>query len=121
MNERQKRFCDEYIITLNAIEAYQKVYGKKELRTASAAASRLLSNVSVAKYMQEQINKERSDKVAQPAEVLEKLTQVLRDENAKTCDLLRAAEILCRVNNLYNSTQQVNATVVFTGEDDLDE
>jgi phage terminase small subunit len=54
MTEAQKRFCDEYLIDLNATRAYKIAYPNcKKDETANAAASRLLRNVKVQGYIQE--------------------------------------------------------------------
>ena len=56
---KQKRFCDEYLIDLNATQAAIRAgYSKK---TAREQASRLLSNVNVQAYIQEQM-KARSER-----------------------------------------------------------
>lgn len=53
MTEKQKRFCDEYLIGLNATRAYKVAYpGCKKDETASAAGSRMLGNVKVKEYIE---------------------------------------------------------------------
>ena len=53
MTEAQKRFCDEYLIDLNATRAYKVAYPNcKKDETASQAGSRLLRNVKVQAYIQ---------------------------------------------------------------------
>lgn len=55
MTDAQKRFCDEYLIDLNATKAYKVAYPNcKKDETASAAASRMLGNVKVQEYIQKQ-------------------------------------------------------------------
>ena len=45
MADAQKRFCDEYLIDLNATRAYKVAYPNcKKDETASAAGSRMLVN-----------------------------------------------------------------------------
>ena len=52
MTEKQKRFCDEYLIDLNATRAYKVAYKNvKSDDVANAAASRLLTNVNVKNYI----------------------------------------------------------------------
>ena len=54
MTNAQKRFCDEYLIDLNATRAYKVAYPKcKEDETANAASSRMLRNVKVQEYISE--------------------------------------------------------------------
>lgn len=54
MTDAQKRFCDEYLIDLNATRAYKVAYPKcKKDETANAASSRMLRNVNVQEYISE--------------------------------------------------------------------
>ena len=81
MTEKQKIFADEYIISLNATQAYKKAYPHvKKQRVAESAGSRLLSNVEVKTYIDEQLEKLQSERVADQQEVLEFLTSVMRGE-----------------------------------------
>jgi phage terminase small subunit len=82
MTEKQKRFADEYIIDCNATRAYKVAYPNiKSDAVAAQAASRLLRNVKVKKYIGEQLEKLRSEKVADAQEVMEYLTAVIRGES----------------------------------------
>ena len=81
MTEKQKIFADEYIIDLNATRAYKAAYPSvKKDNVASAAASRMLRNVNVKTYIDEQLEKLKSERVADQQEVLEFLTSVMRGE-----------------------------------------
>lgn len=81
MTEKQKIFADEYIIDLNATRAYKAAYPSvKKDNVASAAASRMLGNVKVKAYIDEQLEKLKSERVADQQEVLEFLTSVMRGE-----------------------------------------
>ena len=81
MTERQKIFADHYIISSNATEAYFKAYPKvKNKRTAQANGSRMLSNAKVKAYIDERLEKLKSERVADQQEVLEFLTAVMRGE-----------------------------------------
>ena len=62
MTDAQKRFCDEYLIDLNATRAYKVAYPRyKKDETANAASSRLLRNVKVQEYISEKM-KEREQR-----------------------------------------------------------
>lgn len=81
MTEKQKIFADEYIISLNATQAYKKAYPNvKKDNAAKAAGSRLLTNVNVRAYIDEQLEKLQSDRIADAQEVLEFLTSTMRGE-----------------------------------------
>ena len=81
MTEKQKIFADEYIICLNATQAYKKAYPNiKKDEVAKAAGSRLLTNVNVKSYIEERLEELKSERVADQQEVLEFLTSVMRGE-----------------------------------------
>ena len=82
MTEKQKRFCDEYLIDLNATRAYKVVYKNvKSDEVAKSAASRLLTNVNVKKYIDDRMEELHNEKTADAQEVIEYLTSVLRGES----------------------------------------
>lgn len=82
MTEKQKRFCDEYLIDCNATRAYKTVYKNvKSDETAKSAASRLLTNVNVKKYIDDRMEELHNEKTADAQEVIEYLSAVLRGES----------------------------------------
>ena len=81
MTEKQQKFADEYIVSLNATQAYKKAYPNvKRDKVAQVNGSRLLSNAIVKAYIDERLEKLKSDRVADQREVLEFLTSVMRGE-----------------------------------------
>lgn len=81
LTEKQKLFVDEYLIDLNATRAYKVAYPHvKSDGAAMSAASRLLRNVKVKAYIDEQLEKISSEKIADAQEVMEYLTKVMRRE-----------------------------------------
>ena len=59
MTNAQKRFCDEYLIDLNATRAYKVAYSRcKKDETANVNGSKLLRNTKVQEYISERM-KER--------------------------------------------------------------
>ena len=82
MTEKQKRFCDEYLIDCNATRAYKTVYQNvKSDVVAATNGGRLLRNAEVQKYIAEQMEKIHNEKTADAQEVIEYLTSVLRGES----------------------------------------
>ena len=79
MTEKQQKFADEYIISLNATQAYKKAYPNvKRDKVAQVNGSRLLSKAIIKAYIDEQLEKLKSERVADQQEVLEFLTDVMR-------------------------------------------
>ena len=82
MTDKQRKFCDEYLIDANATRAYKAAYPHvKSEDAARACASRLLTNANIKSYIDEQLEKISSDKIADAKEVMEYLTSVLRGES----------------------------------------
>ena len=77
LTDKQKRFCEEYVVDLNAIRAYKLVYiNCKSDRTASANSSRLLANANVAAYVCELKEQIAQETKITAADVLKDLIEV---------------------------------------------
>lgn len=111
LTEKQKQFCLEYIIDLNATQAAIRAGYSKD--TAKEQASRLLTNVNVQNYISELVSNKKKSTIATADEVLEYLTRVVRNEEtedittkqgdmvidcktAKLSDRTKAAELLAK-------------------------
>ena len=83
MTEKQKRFCDEYLIDCNATRAYKAVYKNiKNDGVARRNGSRLLTNADIKKYIDDRMEELHNEKTADAQEVIEYLTSVMRGESA---------------------------------------
>ena len=72
MTEAQKRFCDEYLIDLNATRAYKVAYKRcKKDETANVNGSKLLRNAKVKEY------------IAQKQAEIQKRTEITQDRVLK--------------------------------------
>lgn len=82
MTDKQRKFADEYLIDTNATRAYKAAYPHvKSDDAARACASRLLTNANIKQYIDEQLEKISSEKIADAKEVMEYLTSVMRGES----------------------------------------
>lgn len=81
LTDKQMIFANEYLVDLNATRAYKKAYPNvKKDSVASAAGSRLLGNVKIKNYIDEQLEKMKSESIASAEEVLKYLTKGMRME-----------------------------------------
>jgi len=143
MTDKQRKFCDEYLIDCNATRAYKAAYPNvTKQRTAESAGNRLLSNVEVKAYIEQKLDEMSSAKVASAEEVMKYLTSVMRGEHTEQClklvgegiqtitdidvgakERLKAAELLGKRYGLF--TDKVNLEgalpVMIVGEDNLEE
>ena len=77
MTDAQKRFCDEYLIDLNATRAYKVAYPRcKKEETANAASSRMLRNVKVAAYIQDRMQERQKRTEITQDRVLQELAAI---------------------------------------------
>lgn len=144
MTEKQKRFCDEYLIDLNATQAAVRAgYSSK---TARSTGHKLIKNIDLKKYIDEQLEQIHSEKSADAREVLEYLTSVLRGESEAEIvvvegagdgysearrvkkapdekEKLKAAELLGKYYKLFADKLDINgaATVIIKGESELED
>lgn len=105
MTEKQKIFADEYLIDLNATQAYKVAYPNvKKDETAASAAARLLRNVNVQEY----IDKRMKDR--------EKRTEVTQDRVIQELASIAFAKVTDYVSIRSNGTASI---VVMKSTDDL--
>lgn len=139
MNSRQKRFCDEYIISGNAKDAAIKAgYSKK---TAYSIGNENLNKPELQKYINAQLEALHNEQTADAQEVLEYLTSVMRGEKTEQTlqlvgdgmqeitdidvgakERIKAAELLGKRYGIWSNRTSVdlNVPVIFQGEQDLE-
>lgn len=130
MTAKQQRFCDEYLIDLNATQAAIRAgYSAKNARNI---ASENLAKPNIKKYIEDRMAEKEAEMIADQNEVLKYLTSVLRGENTSEeivvegvgdgcsearCvekkpsekDRLKAAELLGKRYGLYTDKLEVDA------------
>ena len=134
LTAKQKRFCDEYLIDLNATQAAIRAgYSKK---TAYAIGNENLNKPDLKNYIEERMAEKEKHLIADQDEVLKYLTSVLRGESeseeivvenigARTMkkapsekDKLKAAELLGKRYSLFKENVKLDVTPVVIGGDD---
>ena len=150
MTPKQKRFCDEYLIDCNAVEAAKRAGYKGQ---TCLNASRWLDpnstekyNSEMHKYIQNRLEEMQSKTIASATEVMQYLTSVLRGEeseevvvvegcgegysSATTMDKavgarerIKAAELLAKRYGLLTDKIGVEGVVpiVISGDDELED
>lgn len=79
LTAKQKRFCDEYLIDLNATQAAIRAgYSKK---TARVIGAQNLSKLAVKNYINERMKEKEAELIADSDEVMRYLTSVLRGQS----------------------------------------
>lgn len=140
MTPRQQKFCDEYLISGNATEAAIKAgYSRK---TAKQTGSENLSKPDLWAYIDEQLAKIHSAKIADAEEVMKYLTSVMRGEHTEQVlklvgegvqtvtdidvsakERLKAAELIGKRYGLFTEKVGLEGAVpvIITGDDQLED
>lgn len=82
LNDRQRRFADEYLIDLNAERAAIRAGYSK--RYARGNAYKLVANEYIKEYIKKRMDEKEKELIADQDEVLKYLTSVLRGESLST-------------------------------------
>lgn len=82
MTDKQKRFCDEYLIDLNATQAAIRAgYSKK---TARKIGQENLTKLDIKKYIEKRMAEKESELIASQDEVMKYLTAVMRRQKTES-------------------------------------
>lgn len=82
LTAKQKRFCDEYLIDLNATQAAKRAgYSKK---TARAIANENLTKPAIKEYINQRMEEKEKELIADQDEVMKYLSAVMRREKTES-------------------------------------
>ena len=140
MTPRQQKFCDEYLISGNATEAAIKAgYSPK---TAKQTGSENLAKPDLKAYIETELEKLHSAKIADAEEVMKYLTSVMRGEHTEQVlklvgegvqtvtdidvsakERLKAAELIGKRYGLFTDKVGLEGAVpvIITGDDQLED
>lgn len=140
MNAKQRKFADEYLIDCNATQAAIRAgYSPK---TAKQIGQRMLTNVDLKAYIDEQLERIHNEKTADAQEVLEYLTAVMRGQHTEQTlqligdgvqtitdidvsarERLKAAELIGKRYGMFKDNLDVGGSipVVISGGDELED
>ncbi len=121
LTEKQKLFCDEYLIDLNATRAYKAVYTRvKNDSTAAVNASKLLRNTNVSAYIEKRMAERSKRTEVKQDDVIKELakigfarTALLYEMEVKTNDKLKALELLGRHLGMFTDKQEIKAQISY--------
>ena len=137
MTDKQKRFCDEYLVDFNATQA--AIRAGYSIKSAKQIAQQNLTKLDLKEYIEKRIAEKQSQLIATQDEVLQYLTSVLRGEqkeqtlkmagvgfqeveeiNISTKDRLKAAELLGKAYGAFRDKVDVSGAIPVVIIDDLE-
>lgn len=123
LTEKQKKFCREYVKSLNATQSAIKAGYSKD--TAQQMGSENLSKPVIQEYIQTVLEKQEvkdyDDINLILGEIFGIATGDCSDDNLKASDRLKALELLSRYNNLFEKEKKAEAPTIeikYVGKDD---
>ena len=144
MTAKQQRFCDEYLVDLNATQAAIRAGYSK--RTAYSTAAENMTKPVIKEYLAARMAEKEAALIAKQDEVLKYLTAVMRGETESSTvvieatldgttaaremlkhpaesERLKAAELLGKRYGLFTDRVDVSGSlpVILAGEDALDD
>lgn len=138
MTAKQKRFCDEYLIDLNATQAAIRAgYSKKAARQVG---NENMSKPYIKNYIEERMQEKEDSLIAKQDEVLKYLTSVMRGESKSSVlamagdgvqkviqkppderERTKAAELLGKRYRFFTDKVEVEGAIPIVIVDDIDE
>ncbi len=138
MTAKQKRFCDEYLINLNATQAAIRAgYSKK---SAYSIGVENLNKPELKKYIDKRMKEKENSLIAKQDEVLKYLTSVMRGESSSSVlalcgegmqevidkppdekERMKAAELLGKRYGLFTDKIEMNGVQMVNIVDDIPE
>lgn len=144
MTAKQQRFCDEYLVDLNATQAAIRAGYSK--RTAYSTAAENMTKPVIKEYLAARMAEKEAALIAKQDEVLKYMTAVMRGETESSTvvieatldgttaaremlkhpaesERLKAAELLGKRYGLFTNRVDVSGSlpVILAGEDALDD
>lgn len=141
-NPKWERFCLEYAKTANAAESYKIAFNRPnaEIHVLAQSGCRLLKKPGVKERLAELHEEMASDKIANAAEIQERLTSILRGElqeevvvvegvekgvtearivlkRPSNADAIKAGQTLAKMQGAFDNTVNVNLSVPIFSED----
>ncbi|MGN0605910.1 MAG: terminase small subunit [Oscillospiraceae bacterium] len=120
LTEKQKRFCEEYLIDLNGTRAYMAAYSCKKEDTARVNASRMLTNANIQDYISE-LMKQQSERTGITADkVLTELEKVaFADTEISGKEKIKALELLGKHLGMFSEKVDIEADIGVQIIDDI--
>ena len=112
LNEKQKRFCEEYVFDWNATRAYQVAYPDSTYDSARSSSSTALTNPNILEYIEE-IQKDFAKLAGiSKLSVLKELQKIILEEDSEEVakrDKIKALEVVNKMLG-FNEAEKKDIT-----------
>lgn len=107
MNQRQRAFCEAYLLSGNATDAAIKA--GYSLKSARSIGQRLLTYVDIREYLAQRNAQIIAENTATLEEIYSFWTVTMRDQASKPADRLKASELLSKALTLERTRSEERA------------
>lgn len=104
MNQRQRAFCEAYLLSGNATDAAIKA--GYSLKSARSIGQRLLTYVDIREYLAQRNAQIIAENTATLEEIYSFWTVTMRDQASKPADRLKASELLSKALTLERARNE---------------
>ena len=109
MNRKQEIFCEEFVKSGNAAEAYKLAgYKASSAKSAANSASRLLENVGICSRIAELRDKATDEKILDAKQRRILLSEIAKKYTEDTQDRIRALDVLNKMDGIYVTKTQLS-------------
>ena len=115
INDRQRQFCVEYLLDLNATQAYIRAYGEDvDPNSARTMASKLLTNVHIKKYINDLIGSYSDNCDITIAEIVNGLKDIIMNPDARHADKIKCYDLLAKYKGMLVDHKDITVTTTET-------
>ena len=101
MNDKQKRFVEEYFLDSNMQRAYMQAYNITNMKSAREMGSKLLKHPEVILEL-EKMNKERMERINWTSdEILKEIKEIAHSEDSSRAEKLKALELAAKSMGMF--------------------
>jgi len=111
LTDKQKKFCEEYVLDWNATRAYQESYPDSSYDSSKANGARLITNDNIKAYIEEIQQDLQKLAGISKLSVLHELQNIIKEENTETVGIKDKIKALEVVNKMLGFNDPEKSTV----------
>ena len=119
LNDRQIKFCEEYLKELNGTKAYMTAYPDVSSDSARASSAETLAKPSVKSFISKLIDLYTGNVDITVGEIVNGLKEIALDPTSRKSDKIKAYELLARYKDMFVEKKEVKVSTSIS-EADID-
>lgn len=120
LNDRQIKFCEEYLKELNGTRAYMTAYPDVSFDSARASSAETLAKPNVKAFISKLIDLYTGNVDITVGEIVNGLKEIALDPQSRRSDKIKAYELLARYKDMFVERKEVTVSTTNISEADID-